>query len=71
MSPEAKLILLLGRAVLAERNLLLSLAPINPDEDSQREYAHQFERVAAFWDIYKMTYTRLFHSWPRFQLKFY
>lgn len=71
MSPEAKLILKLGRSVLAERAKLLRLAPITPKFEDQMEYAHQFERVAVFWDIYKMVYTRLFHSWPRFQLKFY
>jgi hypothetical protein len=71
MRAEHRLILHIGRVCIKEQAKLREMAPLHPDLQTRIERAQQQQLVMALWDSYKMVYTRLFHAWPRWLLRFY
>lgn len=65
MSPEVQIIREMGRILLRERLHFLATYGLTEEHEASRD------RLLVLWDCYKMVYTRLFHHWPRFQLRFY
>lgn len=65
LPPEERMILDIGRQVLKARLAYLETIEFSPAAKLAKD------RLFALWDCYKMVYTRLFHGWPRFQVRFY